>query len=44
MGLGLLTYPLPLALQLLALGVGFGGLHLAFGIYIGSKVQHGRTL
>ncbi|MBS0374515.1 MAG: hypothetical protein JSR73_08020 [Proteobacteria bacterium] len=30
-GLGLLTYALPPAWQMLALGAGFGGLHLAFG-------------
>jgi len=37
--LGSVTYALPLGLHNVALGVGFGGLHLAFGLLIG-RLQH----
>ena len=42
---GLLAIPaylLPQSLQLITLGLGFGGLHLAFGIYIGFRAAHGH--
>jgi hypothetical protein len=35
--LGLIAFWLPESLQLLALGVGFGGLHLLFGVWVGRK-------
>jgi hypothetical protein len=35
--LGLIAFWLPESLQLLPLGVGFGGLHLIFGIWVGRK-------
>ncbi len=35
--LGLIAFWLPESLQLLALGVGFGGLHLIFGVWMGRK-------
>ncbi len=41
--LGLAAYLLPLGLKLITLGVGFGVLHLAFGIFIGRKA-HGHTI
>jgi hypothetical protein len=37
--LGTLAYALPLPLHNLALGFGFGGLHIAFGLLIG-RLQH----
>jgi|SRR6185312_9649937 len=37
--LGLVTFELPTRLHLLALGAGFGGLHLLFGFLIG-RTQH----
>lgn len=39
--LGLMTFFLPAQLHIAALGVGFGGLHLLFGLLIGRK-GHGR--
>jgi hypothetical protein len=39
MVLGAVTYALPLGLHNLALGFGFGGLHVAFGLLIG-RLQH----
>jgi hypothetical protein len=36
------AYLLPQSLQLITLGVGFGALHLAFGIFIGLKTAHGH--
>jgi hypothetical protein len=33
----LIAFWLPESLQLLALGVGFGGLHLLFGVWVGRK-------
>jgi len=41
--LGVIAFLLPQWLQLLALGAGFGGLHLGFGILVGLGA-HGRTL
>ena len=41
--LGLAAFVLPLGLQLITLGVGFGSLHLAFGIFIGRKA-HGHKV
>jgi hypothetical protein len=41
---GMLSVPaflLPQSLQLITLGVGFGALHLAFGIFIGLRAAHG---
>jgi hypothetical protein len=35
--LGLIAFWLPESLQLLPLGVGFGGLHLIFGVWVGRK-------
>jgi hypothetical protein len=37
--LGAVTYAVPMGLHNLALGFGFGGLHLAFGLLIG-RLQH----
>ena len=34
---GLVTYALPPAWHMLALGAGFGGLHLAFGVVLGRR-------
>ena len=42
-GLSLLAFVLPENLQILALGVGFGGLHILFGIFIG-RMGHGRKI
>jgi hypothetical protein len=42
-GLGLLAFVLPESLQILVLGVGFGGLHILFGILIG-RTSHGRKI
>jgi hypothetical protein len=36
------AYLLPQSLQLITLAVGFGGLHLAFGIFIALKTAHGH--
>jgi hypothetical protein len=42
-GLSLLTFLLPENLEVLVLGVGFGGLHILFGILIG-RMGHGRKI
>jgi hypothetical protein len=42
-GLGMLALLLPNGAQILMLGSGFGGLHIAFGILIG-RVGHGRQV
>lgn len=42
-GLGVLAFLLPDHLQMLALGVGFGGLHILFGFLIG-WMGHGRQV
>ena len=39
-GLGVVTFVLPPSLEIAALGVGFGGLHLLFALLIG-RVNHG---
>jgi hypothetical protein len=41
--LGVLALLLPSAAQIPMLGVGFGGLHIIFGILIG-RVGHGRQI
>jgi hypothetical protein len=41
--LGLIAFALPDHLQMLALGVGFGGLHILFGFLIG-RMGHGRKI
>jgi hypothetical protein len=41
--LGLIAFALPDDLQMLALGVGFGGLHILFGFLIG-RMGHGRQI
>jgi hypothetical protein len=42
-GLGLIAFALPDQLQMLALGVGFGGLHILFGFLI-ARIGHGRQV
>ena len=42
-GLSLLAFVLPENLQILVLGIGFGGLHILFGILIG-RMGHGRQI
>jgi hypothetical protein len=42
-GLSLLAFVLPENVQILVLGVGFGGLHILFGILIG-RLGHGRQI
>lgn len=41
--LGLITYLIPESLHNIALGVGFGGLHLLFGIMIGQRSRGSET-
>lgn len=41
--LGLVTYLIPASLHNIALGVGFGGLHLLFGIMIGQRSRGSET-
>jgi hypothetical protein len=41
--LGLVTFLLPDSLQTLALGAGFGGLHLSFGIMIWRRSRGSET-
>jgi hypothetical protein len=40
-GLGIAAWFAPLMVQMTLLGLGFGGLHILFGILIG-RVGHGR--
>jgi hypothetical protein len=42
-GLGLLAFLLPDRLQILLLGIGFGGLHVLFGFLIG-RMGHGSEV
>jgi len=42
-GLSLLAFVLPENLQIMILGIGFGGLHILFGVLIG-KMGHGRQV